>query len=199
MKYGLICIGFVLANFAFSACATGKFGKSLKNHLINGSVSFANTNFSKLGVNGSLNLANSIVEDEIIVNGAASLENVQARKVKVNGALYAYKIVISDSLQVSGGFDGDEVIDHGILKVKGGIKCKNSSFNVVEIESDKCVLQHTQAKSISFKNVKHQQILQLENYTIVEGDVTFGSSEGIVKVDSTSKVLGKIVGGNLER
>lgn len=135
-------------------------------------------------INGHLQATESLFND-LTVNGQSELKESQAQgTTSVNGALQAKESK----------FDGNLTV-HGQLEAKDSKFLKKVIITSSKIEFTNCELQDLTIKSTK---TDKQQILTLDD-TKINGDVTFESGNGLIKMDKASKIAGKVTGGTIEK
>lgn len=135
-----------------------------------------------INANGFMNLDGTTVTDSTSVNGRFRATDADLNKLYVNGSANLEKCTV-----------------HGNATINGSLKGKDNTFeDTLTISSHEVCLNSTSTQSIEIRKVTHdnnKQVVMLENNSTVMGDITFASGNGVVVVDSKSKILGNAIGG----
>jgi len=84
----------------------------------------------------------------------------------------------------------------GNARVSGYLLACNSNFtNKLIISSDHTRIENTIIPSIKISPGNREQVLYLANNSLIKGDITFESGRGMVLMDQTSQISGKVKGG----
>lgn len=84
----------------------------------------------------------------------------------------------------------------GAARISGLLVSCNSNFShKLNVSSDYTRLEKTTLPAIRISAGGHEQVLYLANNSFIKGDVTFESGHGMVLVDQTSQVVGRVKGG----
>lgn len=140
-------------------------------------------NIESLEVNGSANLNGTNIIGDTLVNGLLMAEDSNFNSVEINGN--------AEFIQCS--------INQDAL-IKGTLKASSSKFNAsVGVYSSATRLINTLVNGDI--HVYHtnpvNQVVYLDNFSRVTGNVVFDDGEGKVVLRGDSKVEGKIIGGSV--
>lgn len=153
-----------------------------KGSSIFGSRTHGNETVKDVNANGSTNLDGTTVTDSTNVNGSFCANEADLNKLNVNGSANLEKCTV-----------------HGNAHINGSLNSKDNIFeDTLIISSHKVCLDSTSTQSIEVRKVtpdNNKQVVRLENNSTVMGDITFASGNGVVVVDSHSKILGNVIGG----
>ena len=169
-----------LAAVAILAFGGGSYAGVCKS--LPGNMNCGKGNVESLEANGAVNLNGTNVLGETVINGLLMAEDSNFNGVDVNGN--------AEFIQCS--------INHDAL-IKGALKASSSKFNgSLGIYSNATRLINTLVDGDI--HVYHtnpaKQVVYLDNFSRVTGNVVFDDGQGEVVLRGQSKVEGKIIGGN---
>lgn len=151
--------------------------------IVHGFANLEHNAYISLNVNGSANLKDVKISQELHVNGSLKAEDCNLKDVTVHG---------------SGSFE--ECKASGLVQVLGAALFEDCNLKNVEVTSMSVKFEECKVSSIVMK--KHSLITSSSqqvvlNGTVVSGDVTFEQGNGIVVLKDGAKVKGKVVGGKI--
>lgn len=220
---GLFLAGFALNAMAGSVCTDNKNTLNCSEGVINGITHNGDINFEKTTVNGSSVLQgntaiNNASLDGLTLKGNASLTESKLNTMNVVGNVYAKNVTVSGDTNVLGKFYAANTTIAANTKLVGEIDCDHCLFekdasllgNVVvsdsevlgslNLDSDRNAFYESKLNNIVMKKPvgHHKQIISLNHGTVVN-NIHFEGKGGLVMLDSTSKITGKVEGGTVVR
>ena len=152
-----------------------------------------------LSEGGFVNIDGTTVKNNTQVEGVFSIKNADLNNVNLSGTG-----TITDT-GVRGDFVGEGAVSvaniqfTSVFKFKGSMSANATTFlNLVELTIEKATFKNSGVKSILVHKTGHSnEIIYLEDHTVVNGDVTFESGNGIVMESSGSSVTGVVSGGKI--
>ena len=170
-----------------------------------GGLSAVNSTIDQLNGKGGVDLKKcTITGQESTTNGGATLNDVTVdHSLNCHGSLHANGSTFNQ-LHANGGVDLNKCKISGQASFKGSVTAQDTRFDEkVTIHSKKTVLKECTLKQSIFvgKEVKgtlEPQVIELTD-TVIEGDVTFEQGNGKIFLKGSSKILGKVAGGNIEQ
>ncbi len=177
---------------------------------IHGPSKLSEIKADSLRINGPLNFNQLKVKGKTEISGPTSGEEGEFKDLLIHGTFWGNKIKI-ENLQV----DGDVTIEHfninGDVNINGPLKAKNGTFsNITNVYAPvalyNVVVNNIYIKKDSNQNHKEsdqnnnaQNEVKLAGETIVSGNITFESGDGVVFIrDKTSQLKGKVIGGKIK-
>jgi len=141
--------------------------------------------------------------DSLEGNGFISLDGTQVRgKVSVNGNLKAQNATIG-FLVCNGHANLQDCVIFGTSEVKGFMNAAKTEFQAGIIAgTQKIYLTDCATESLTIKDVSWAigpQSVELKGNTVVKGSIIFESNKGVVYLSDQSRILGKVIGGNVEK
>ena len=139
-------------------------------------------NVESLEVNGSANLNGTNVLGDTLINGLLIAEDSNFNGVDINGNAEFIQCSINQDAQI-----------------KGVLKASSSKFNAsVGVYSSAIRLINTLVNGDIhvYHTNPSKQVVYLDNFSRVSGNIVFDDGNGEVVLRGDSKVEGKIVGGN---
>lgn len=132
------------------------------------------------------------------VAGKASLDGTTViGKTEIAGMLDA-KDVYLNALKVSGKATIYNSKIRGASKISGLLDTYHTKFyQKITISSDKTYLTDSYSRDIEVSRGGDKQILCLKNNTVVDGNIRFTTNRGMVVIDKSSKITGRVIGGYL--
>jgi hypothetical protein len=176
---------------------------------IQGSATLSSITAHTLTITGPLNFKQLQVKNKTEISGATSGENGEFNNLIIHGTFWGSKIQI-ENLEV----DQETVLEDfkisGDTTIDAPLKAKNGSFNNINATETPIALYNVTVNSILVKNKKNKQDsidndntksneVKLAGNTVVSGNITFESGDGLVFIrDKTAVLKGKIIGGKLK-
>lgn len=167
---------------------------------INGSARLSEIRANSLTVKGSLDFKRLNVTGDTKVLGACSGEESDFKNLAIQGTFWGAKIRIVN-LQVDGEVAIEDFTLNGEVNIKGPLKAKNGSFNNIDAVNAPIALYNVTVNNINVKkdNTNNRNEVKLAGNTVVSGNITFESGEGIVFIrDKTAQLKGKVIGGKIK-
>lgn len=169
-----------MASYAADECVLDSGGVK------NGSVFAGATTCNKISsaavsVNGPLTINDSTIAN-VIVNGPTHIDNSTVSNITGNGPIDLNKAKVGKAV------------------VKGVIEAKDSDFKEITING-KLALTDSTVGNIVMKNsmFSKEKDIYLKGATKVSGNITFTQTGGVVYVDKSASVSGKVIGGKVEK
>jgi hypothetical protein len=165
--------------------------------LVCAQISFA---YSVCSRTGSITECGAGKLDELDVAGKATLnETTVTGDTHIAGMLNA-KNANLNTLNIAGKATFFTSHVRGAAKISGLLASCNTSFNKkITISSDKAYFDHSEANEIEVNPGGDTQVVYLGNNTLVKGNISFSSGHGLVVIDSTSRVIGRVIGGDISQ
>lgn len=168
---------------------------SSKQTVINGGADLENIQYSGLTVNGSLDFLNLVVDKTLKVNGSADGKYLKARSVIINGSGNC-DYVETYTLTVNGSFSGKNIKTQSI-EVTGATEISEVTADILTAAGDVAIENGVIGKVRGVSN--RRQTLILKGTSRVTGDVTLNSNQGIVILEDSAEILGRVHGGTIKR
>jgi len=114
----------------------------------------------------------------------------------IQGCLKAIGAIFKSNVQIQGQFDIESSRIEGPLSVQGLATIIDSNIQDCGITSNKVVMVSTTTKNITIFPTRNSssEVLVIRNGTVVNGDVTFASGNGIIQNDGTAQINGAVRG-----
>lgn len=174
-----------------------------------GPTELSSQKFKELNVQGPLNFKKLTVNNKTEITGNCSGENGKFSDLLIHGTFWGSNIQIKN-LEV----DKETALENfkisGNVNIHAPLKAKNGTFNNINAAEIPIALYNVKVNNIrvSAKQQDKQSKskddnpenneLKLAGNTVVSGDITFESGDGVVFIrDKTAKLKGKIIGGKL--
>lgn len=152
-------------------------------------------------VNGYLQVENSDLNQQTVVNGHIKAKDSKFNELTVNGDSDLTNDVVRGTTSINGKLDLDHTQFDASLTVFGHLKAKDSTFKkTVTVNNNNTDLENCNLEDITIQkgDGKQAQTLNLKA-TKVSGNVVFESGKGVVNMDSSSSVGGKVTGGTVNK
>jgi len=147
---------------------------------------------------GPTSLEEKVLKDADFM-GPTQLKNVTAESLSVMGPLTG-KNIICKTLDVMGPVEVTHLKVEGDASIMGPLTAKQSYFESLSIWGDETLLEDVEVKNISIKKDKDKsQVLRLKGTSIVKGNITFESGQGIIEQGPDIKIQGEIKGAIVEK
>lgn len=214
----VICASLAILTWGFIAEATTLNGptelssQEFKELNINGPSTLHAIQADSLTVNGPLNFIKLKVKGKIEVSGPCSGVDGEFLDVVVHGPFEGTKIS-AENLNVDGPVALEDFNIKGDLNINGPLKAKVGSFKDINTVQTPVALYDVTVNNIHVKkdsgfvsanNPKSEGYgqnneIKLAGKTIVSGNITFESGDGVVFIrDKTAQLKGKIIGGKIK-
>ncbi len=167
-----------------------------------GPVSYSNKKLENLKVYGPTTLKNVTVEQKIDVHGPLVSKNIKTKSLDVLGPVKVNKMQ-AENIEITGPAIIKNSEISGNSNINGPLIGKDSHFKGnLSISAHKIKLIDSEAASIFIKkNSKSdhkKQILYLAGKTVINKDISFEREGGLVVVDKSATLKGKIKGGQIK-
>ncbi len=141
--------------------------------------------------------------DTLQGNGLVSLDGTTVRsKLEVNGSLKAVNATIG-FLVCTGYANLQECVIYGTSEIKGFMSATKTVFQgQINASTQKIYCTDCITESITVKEAGWTigaQSIELKGKTLVKGSIIFESNKGTVYVSDQSRILGKVIGGTVEK
>ena len=143
-------------------------------------------NLENLTHNGFLQTYESDFTEFLHVNGSFQGSRSQIYELKVNGDTRLHECVIHGPLVVKGSLNADHSVFRGPLD----LTCKSATFERCAVTEDIVVN--------NVANYEGKQIIKLTRGAVVQGNITFDSKRGEVRLSKDSRVNGGVIGGHIQ-
>lgn len=166
-----------------------------------GSTQIENKDLTTLHHSGELEVEKVKVTGSAIINGRFQALNSQFNELTINGQSEMKASEALGNTSINGALKVTDSKFGGSLVLNGLLEAKDSEFlKPVTITSTKIDFINCKVQSLLIKTTKEdqQQILTLQDTTI-NGDVTFESGNGLVKMNKNSKISGKVNGAKVDQ
>ncbi len=149
--------------------------------ILPGSTTCGAGTVSSLTGNGMVTVNGTTVTGATIVNGLLSAEDASFTSLDVNGSTNLIQCTVNADAAIKGTLSASSTKFQGKLEIYSN----STRFINSKVSGDLHIL-HTEPK---------QQIVYLDNFSEVTGDVIFDDGDGEVIVRGSSKINGKVIGG----
>ena len=148
-----------------------------------GSVTCGVGSIDNLYGNGMVSVNGTSVTGEAIVNGLLHADDASFTSLEVNGSAKLMQCTVNDSASIKGALTASSTKFEKALDVYSSeTRFINSKVN------QNLHLGHTDSK---------KQIVYLDNFSEIVGDVIFDDGHGEVVLRGKSKIGGKVIGGQV--
>lgn len=183
--------------------------RNFKDLKIDGAATLNSISVDALTVTGALNFNQLKVANKTEISGATSGENGRFQDLIIHGTFWGAKIQI-ENLEVDKETALEDFKITGNTNIHAPLKAKNGSFNNIDSAETPIALYNVTVNNIHVKmkqrsqnntdeNKTNNNEVKLAGNTIVSGNITFESGDGIVFIrDKTASLKGKIIGGKLK-
>lgn len=153
-----------------------------------------------LSVMGPLQFNHLEVEKDIVILGpVTNSEHGVFGSLEITGPFNAKNIVCS-KLDATGPVDVTDLTVSGEATMTGPLKARKSTFQNLTIWADEISLEDVKTNDILVKkDEKKKQVLHLKGKTVVTGNITFESRNGMVEQGPDVKIQGAIKGATVEK
>lgn len=183
--------------------------QEFKELTINGPARLNKIKAGTLTVNGPINFNELKVSGDTKVEGPFSGEDGEFSNLLVRGPFWGSKLKLKN-LKVEGDAALEDFSITGNIDVNGPLKVKNGSCHDISSAHTPIALYNVKVNNINVKknsdtdkssetNASDTNEIKLAGDTVVSGNITFDSGDGIVFIrDKTVQFKGKIIGGKLK-
>lgn len=201
--------------------ATEISSQDFKELVINGPAKLNQITADSFTNNGPVNFTRLTVKGKTKISGPTSGEEADFEDLTIHGPFWGSKVTIAN-LYVDGDVALEDFKVKGTVNINGPLKAKNGSFNNINAVYEPVALYNVNVNNITIKdnkikskkgntskdnndkdkstneNEENYQI-KLAGNTVVSGNITFESGNGIVFVrDKTAQIKGKVIGGKIK-
>jgi len=149
--------------------------------ILPGSVTCGKGTVSNITGNGMVNINGTTVSGAAVINGLLSATDANFLSLDVNGSANLIQCTINELSEIKGLLTASSTkFDHGLTVYSSSTRFINSKVN------GDLHLPHSKSQ---------KQIVYLDNFSEVTGDIVFDDGQGEVVVRGKSKIGGKVVGG----
>lgn len=183
---------------------------------INGPSRLINIKADSLILKGPANFTRIKVKGKSEISGASSGEEGEFSNLTIHGSFWGSKIE-AKNLHVDGETALEEFKISDNVTINGPLKAKNGSFNNINAVNAPVALYNVTVNNITVKkrgrdedsdddkndnnngNGKNNEV-KLAGNTVVSGNITFESGNGVVFIrDKTAQLKGKVIGGKIKQ
>jgi len=151
-------------------------------NIVPGSVTCGHGTVDSLSGNGMATVNGTTVSGATLINGLLNAEDANFFSLEVNGSVKLTQCTINDVASIKGSFTASSTKFEKTLEVFSS----ETRFINSKVNND-LHLGHTDSK---------KQVVYLDNFSEVSGDIIFDDGEGEVIVRGQSKIGGKVIGGH---
>lgn len=135
------------------------------------------------------------------INGPASADQTHfTQALLINGPFHADSIILDKTISINGPADLINT-NTKALTIKGPLHASNSKLGTISLWAESAHFDQTSIQSLNITNDSAWGSIAkiyLNNHSTVTGDIVFTNNPpGIVYIDSSSKITGKITRGTL--
>lgn len=152
-------------------------------NIVPGSVTCGQGTVDSLSGNGMVTVNGTVISGATLVNGLLNAEDANFFSLEVNGSAKLTQCTINDAASVKGSLVASSTKFEKALEVFSS----ETRFINSKVSND-LHLGHTDSK---------KQVVYLDNFSEVSGDIIFDDGQGEVIVRGQSKVGGKVIGGQV--
>lgn len=151
-------------------------------NIVPGSVTCGHGTVDSLSGNGMVAVNGTTVSGATHVNGLLNAEDANFFSLEVNGSAKLTQCIVNDVASIKGSLTASST------KFEKTLKVYSSETRLINSKvTNNLHLGHTDFK---------KQVVYLDNFSEVSGDIIFDDGEGEVILRGQSKIGGKVVGGN---
>lgn len=151
-------------------------------NIIPGSVTCGHGSADSLSGNGMVTVNGTTISGITQVNGLLNAEDANFFSLEVNGSVKLTQCTINDAANIKGSLTASSTKFEKTLEVYSS----ETRFINSKVSND-LHLGHTDSK---------KQVVYLDNFSEVSGDIIFDDGEGEVILRGQSKIGGKVIGGH---
>lgn len=166
---------------------------------INGPATIKQASIKTLVVNGPLDFYEIEATVSATIAGYMKGEKGRFTKLQVTGPFYGHRIDCGE-LNVVGPVEVSYLKVTGDTTILGPLTATEAKFNNIIITADKISLNNATVNNLLIKKTDKEetQTLILTGSTVINGDVTFESGNGIIHADSSVVIHGSVKGTKQE-
>lgn len=148
-----------------------------------GSVTCGKGTINRLTGNGMVSVNGTTIDGPTTVNGMLTADDANFSSININGSVSLMQCTVNDIAEIKGSLKASSTkFEQSVDIYSNSIRFINSKIN------DSLKVHHTD-------NVKQE--VYLDNNSEVGGDIIFDDGHGKVYIRGGSKIIGKIIGGEL--
>lgn len=173
-----------LKKLAATLCLTGSVATANAGvcNIVPGSVTCGHGTVDSLSGNGMVTVNGTTVSGATLVNGLLNADDANFYSLDVNGSAKLTQCTINDVASIKGSLTASSTKFEKTLDVYSS----ETRFINSKVSND-LHLGHTDSR---------KQVVYLDNFSEVSGDIIFDDGEGEVILRGQSKIGGKVVGGH---
>jgi|GEM_PF-6353814 len=165
-----------------------------------GAISLRQSAPKNLHHSGMLQLDGVKVANETIINGFLTAKNSQFHELTVNGQCQLENTELLGPVSVNGQLQLRNVNADAAVTVYGFLGARKTVFTKpITVTTTNVDFIDSTFDSLTVDRVKDQTQTVNLTRTKVSGDITFTSGKGLVKMDPSSSIMGKVNGGTIEK
>lgn len=166
------------------------------------SVGFSGSNNVCTNYPGVYICENGKIENIDGIYGSVILDNIEVSGV-MKGNIGTIDIKKSKINQIKGNI-GSFIADHSVFlgKIKGNIgtiQLKKSTLNEIDAHTSDVRFYNSTAEKITLSSAEKKIKINLNNKSMVNGDIYFAENFGVVCIDKSSELKGHVINGKVVR
>lgn len=173
-----------LKKLAAALCLTGSFAAVYAGvcNIVPGSVTCGSGTVDSLSGNGMVTVNGTTVSGATLVNGLLNADDANFNSLDVNGSAKLTQCTVNDVASVKGSLTASST------KFEKNLDVYSSETRFINSKvSNDLHIGHTEPK---------KQVVYLDNFSEVSGDIIFDDGDGEVILRGQSKIGGKVIGGH---
>lgn len=172
-----------LKKLTAALCLTGSVATANASvcNIVPGSVTCGHGTVDSLSGNGMVTVNGTIVSGATVVNGLLNADDANFYSLDINGSAKLTQCTINDVASIKGSLTASSTKFEKTLDIYSS----ETRFINSKVNND-LHLGHTDSR---------KQVIYLDNFSEVVGDIVFDDGEGKVILRGQSKIGGKVVGG----
>lgn len=151
-------------------------------NIVPGSVTCTQGTVDSLVGNGMVSVYGTTVKGATVVNGLLHAEDANFNTLEVNGSVKLSQCTINDIANINGSLNASSTKFENTLEIHSS----ETRFINSKVARD-LHIGHTDSK---------KQVVYLDNFSEVTGDIVFDDQDGEVILRGQSKIGGKVIGGH---
>lgn len=152
-------------------------------NIVPGSVTCGHGTVDSLSGNGMVTVNGTTVSSSTLVNGLLNADDASFFSLDVNGSAKLTQCTINDTASIKGSLTASSTKFEKTLEIYSS----ETRFINSKVSND-LHLGHTDSR---------KQVVYLDNFSEISGDIIFDDGEGEVILRGQSKIGGKVIGGHI--
>ncbi len=146
---------------------------------------------------GDLSAHNATLSD-VVVYGNAAMAEVRLHTLLVHGTAALTHVTMSGGIIIRGPAHITQGEVLGQVRLDGGVNATSTHFaKTILLIKHSGTFSHCIIAAIQAKDIPAGTIIAIKDDTIVNGDITFIGTPGIVHLSKDSKISGKVINGKV--